>query len=923
MDAYISKSSQPFLRYCMKKALNAYIANARIYSVFNMLQVFCHVLLLLLTCFYAESCVQQHIEAQVPKMLEPGYVVSQVNLNGCGDGPLELISSDPAFTVKTDGTILVVWVIVVPRDGRSFWITVQDHTGHNWFVDVSLSTTKQVSKNAVLKRAKRRWSPPPFSIKENDNGPFPKDMEMIASDTSVNYSVYYRIDGPGVTETPVGLFSVVPKSGLLRVHGTVDREQYPNIVFRAHALNSYSHQETDDSLPITVLIEDENDNAPQFSGPMDFTVQERCAMGTVVGKVEATDRDEPNTLHTKIKYSLKNGTNLFSIDGSSGVITAATNMLDRETAEKYILETEIRDMNGASNGLFSTRGAVVTLSDINDNPPTFTQPQYKGKVMENKANLLVLRIPVEDKDLKNTPNWKAVYEITKGNENGNFEIKTDPITNEGLLYVTKPLNYEKQQTVNLDVMARNEAPLVGTTSTWQKVPVEIAVENEDEGPEFYAPVLVLKVKENVPNGTLIGTYTATDPETKSSKDIKYYKLTDRGSWINVMENTGELKTAMTIDRESPLVYNNTYNITVKAVDTSQKTGTGTVLILIEDVNDNVPIITKPDQVLCSKSGTGGSVRIEAKDLDQKPYSDPFTFELEGENAEQWKLSGATGTSVMLQPAKELPNDLYQVPILIKDLQGNGEEQKISVRICDCTNEGVCVPQHFSTALGVWGVLAMLLGLLLLLLLCLLCIFVCSTKGEKLAMTDDYDGNGGMLLKSNLEAPGEEVKDAMLLMSSTGADIIDSSKGGGFQEQHTIMGLNGATFGQKQTYGSGMYQNNMQGLMTTNTLSSGQYNTGMYGNSYKKHSTMSTVDMWRESGIQLDSKLAYFRGETDGRFADDILRPYGYEGVGSPAGSVGCCSILGEPESLDFLDSLGPKFKTLADVCTSKSQRGGK
>lgn len=70
------------------------------------------------------------------------------------------------------------------------------------------------------------------------------------------------------------------------------------------------------------------------------------------------------------------------------------------------------------------------------------------------------------------------------------------------------------------------------------------------------------------------------------------------------------------------------------------------------------------------------------------------------------------------------------------------------------------------------------------------------------------------------------------------------------------------------------------------------------------------------------KLAYFREEADGRFSEDILRPYGYEGVGSPVGSVGCCSILSEQESLDFLDSLGPKFKTLADVCTSKSQRGG-
>lgn len=63
--------------------------------------------------------------------------------------------------------------------------------------------------------------------------------------------------------------------------------------------------------------------------------------------------------------------------------------------------------------------------------------KYKGTVMENKADVLVLRIPVQDKDKNNTPNWRAVYEITKGNESGNFIIKTDPVTNEGLVYVTK------------------------------------------------------------------------------------------------------------------------------------------------------------------------------------------------------------------------------------------------------------------------------------------------------------------------------------------------------------------------------------------------------------------------------------------------------------------------------------------------------
>lgn len=37
-------------------------------------------------------------------------------------------------------------------------------------------------------------------------------------------------------------------------------------------------------------------------------------------------------------------------------------------------------------------------------------------------------------------------------------------------------------------------------------------------------------------------------------------------WVNVDKNTGELRVANTIDRESDLVHDGIYNITVRAVD---------------------------------------------------------------------------------------------------------------------------------------------------------------------------------------------------------------------------------------------------------------------------------------------------------------------------------------------------------------------
>lgn len=74
--------------------------------------------------------------------------------------------------------------------------------------------------------------------------------------------------------------------------------------------------------------------------------------------------------------------------------------------------------------------------------------------------------------------------------------------------------------LKLEIKARNKAELSGTTASWVSVPVDISVTNVDEGPEFSAPTVHFPVQENTPNGTLIGTYIALDPETKSSSGIK-------------------------------------------------------------------------------------------------------------------------------------------------------------------------------------------------------------------------------------------------------------------------------------------------------------------------------------------------------------------------------------------------------------------
>ncbi|KAG9333823.1 hypothetical protein JZ751_010040 [Albula glossodonta] len=426
---------------------------------------------------------------------------------------------DPSFVFRRDGDIVTQRDTSIPPQGRTFSVWVLDQNGRRQKMDVDLSRrSRQVGseerKSGPHQRFKRKWSPVPFTVFENDK---PHDMELIGSDSAQNNLVYYQIEGPGVTEDPKGLFSITEK-GMLKINGPVDREQFPQFKFTAKVYDKKTKVETDLPLEITVIVLDLNDNKPQFSGSLQFSLPEQSPTGTVVGKVNATDADDPETDNTKIKYTLKSEGNLFTIDPVTGLIKTKSGTPDREVQDKFLLTVEIKDLNGAANGHSTTATATVSVTDVNNYPPTFREKSYTVKVKENEAEQLLLRIPVDDKDLKNTPNWKALFKITKGNERGQFKIETDPKTNEGLLYITQPVDYETAKSLKLEVLAENEAPLVGTTKTWHSIPVVLTVGDVDEGPEF--PPVSLWVKEDTPKGTVIGACKATDPETKSSAGMR-------------------------------------------------------------------------------------------------------------------------------------------------------------------------------------------------------------------------------------------------------------------------------------------------------------------------------------------------------------------------------------------------------------------
>ncbi|KAL4682587.1 hypothetical protein H8959_002142 [Pygathrix nigripes] len=562
-------------------------------------------------------------------------------------------------------------------------------------------------------------------------------------------------DGSVYTTNTV-LLSSEKRSFTILLSNTENQEKKKIFVFLEHQTKIIAFATTPDGytpeLPLSLIIkiEDENDNYPIFTEETyTFTIFENCRVGTTVGQVCATDKDEPDTMHTRLKYSIIGqvppSPTLFSMHPTTGVITTTSSQLDRELIDKYQLKIKVQDMDGQYFGLQTTSTCIINIDDVNDNLPTFTRTSYVTSVEENTVDMEILRVTVEDKDLVNTANWRANYTILKGNENGNFKIVTDAKTNEGILCVVKPLNYEEKQQVILQIGVVNEAPFsreASSRSAMSTATVTVNVQDQDEGPECNPPIQTIRMNENAAVGTTSNGYKAYDPDTRSSSGIRYKKLTDPTGWVTVDENTGSIKVFRSLDREAETIRNGIYNITVLA-------------------SDQGPFIPKKTVIICKP--TMSSAEIVAVDPDEPINGPPFDFSLESSTSDvqrMWRLNEINDTAARLSYQNDPAFGSYVVPITVRDRLGMSSVTSLDVILCDCITENDCTHRADprigggGVQLGKWAILAILLGIALL--FCILFTLVCGASGvskQPKVIPDDLAQQN--LIVSNTEAPGDD------------------------------------------------------------------------------------------------------------------------------------------------------------------------
>ncbi|NWQ78224.1 DSG2 protein, partial [Columbina picui] len=821
------------------------------------------------------------------------------------------------------------------------------------------SRSGMLSHPNSLVRQKREWTVPPAFIREEEDNSYKNPIARIHSDLEASgIVVTYTISGQGVTEPPYGLFIIDGKTGDLNITGRVDREKTPMLLVRGHALDR-SGAKLEEPIDLPIKIVDINDNSPVFSHEAFVgSIEELSETGTIVMRINATDADEPNNLNSKIAYRIisQSPSAAFSMNKDTGEVRVATINLDREAHSSYSLVVEAKDRGGEVGGNAATCSLEIKILDVNDNVPVVESRTFEISIEENRANVEILRIKVFDKDEEFSDNWLANFSFVSGNEGGFFHIVTDKKTNEGILTLVKELDYEKMRSLNLGVVVTNKAEFhksIKYTYRPQTIPIKVSVINVEEGPFFPGGTKIIEASEKLQIGQIIGQYQAYGEDMKTAAvGIKYLTGSDLAEWITINPQTAEIQLARNLDYESSYVVNGTYTFTVLGVTTAApiKTITGTVIVQVKDENDNCPVLVNPVQTVCSDAK---SVDVTAHDLDGYPYSDPFSFTVIDEpqgTAKKWIIATRNGTSIQLIP-QELKTGTTEVPILVKDFQGLScdKAQSLKLTVCKCADGGGCEdkvsgapPVHLGPGAIALIILAFLL-LLLLPLLLLLC--PCGSGAKGFAAIPDYSEE--MLRQWNSEgaAPQEKARipnsisliSIQALIPPTGLGSTGAVAGGAATAAAAAAGMSG----EETATGGGSSASHAREQHITATkerweeqrhlLSGAEYGAmaaggaeGMAGIEGKTVLAGGGVAVGAAGAMNEEflrdyftDKAVSFADEDETQAANDCLLVYSQGESGSPHGSIGCCSFIDGDLDDHFLDDLGDKFKTLAEICIGR------
>uniref|UniRef100_A0A671QYC3 Cadherin-22 n=1 Tax=Sinocyclocheilus anshuiensis TaxID=1608454 RepID=A0A671QYC3_9TELE len=515
-------------------------------------------------------------------------------------------------------------------------------------------------------RSRRSWIWNQFFVIEEYIGPEPVLIGRLHSSVDRGDGrTKYILKGEGAGS----VFVIDSRTGNIHVTKPLDREEKDQYRLIATATDRQTGRALEPSSQFIIRVQDINDNPPVFQGgPYSATVPEMANIGTSVIQVTATDADDPMYGNSaKLVYSVIQGQQYFTVDPQSGILRTAVPDMDREAQAQYQVVLQARDMGGHQGGLTGTTTLTVHLSDVNDNPPHFTQSESQIQPCSRTHQKFMF--------------YEEVF----------FYLEHQVV------------DYERRSTYSLAVEVQNpnvDSRFLRRGPFKDRAMVLITVLNADEPPKFSRSRYWLDVSENCPPACMVGRVAAVDPDTGLSNNIKYSvdPESDPEALFRIASDNGLITTAVELDREQE----QWHNITVIATQRDSPNQVTRVAVAIEtlDLNDNAPELDRQyNTAVCDSSAAGQVVQvIRAMDKDQSSHNSPIHFSIPAESSSALNFSirergDHTASLVLLSSLKTFPRSssllTLKIPIMLRDSASDlGSTGTITVTVCPCQNGGM-------------------------------------------------------------------------------------------------------------------------------------------------------------------------------------------------------------------------------------------
>ncbi|XP_078678305.1 protocadherin Fat 4-like [Branchiostoma floridae x Branchiostoma belcheri] len=412
---------------------------------------------------------------------------------------------------------------------------------------------------------------------------------------------------------------------------------------------------------VTVTVLPENEFQPVFQEDSStVVVSEDAVLGTLVYNANATDNDTGTYGNLEFYITAGNGDNgaTFLCDSSTGEIRLGT-YLDRETNASYVLTITVYDHDATdANTMNDTMQVTVTVSDVNDNKPTFSQDQFNVFVNENvPSGTLVTTMVATDIDAGT--NAQVVYSIVFGSSNFVIDSSTGDITTN-----TANLDRETQDWYYLTVKAADQ----GTPVLSSVVGVTIWLNDEnDNSPIFNPDNYIINIEEDVAVNSAFYMLRANDADSGTNAALTYNITNGDPQGQFAIASTGEVSVVSSLDRETTDQY--ILDVFVYDGGSPSLNATATVTVNVMDVNDNFPVFSSDPYVVSvyEDIAVGSTVApVTATDADSGTNAQVSYTIIAGNQENKFVVNQADGPLLLASSLDRESNDTYNITVRAYD-----------------------------------------------------------------------------------------------------------------------------------------------------------------------------------------------------------------------------------------------------------------